>query len=130
MIQSPVALFVIDHQFVGRDTYVQVRRMTETELAVEAPGRRSLRPDLLEGLVGIGSARCRHDDHYEPDIGLMLATTRAIADFTSRAEEKIIAAVMTETEHEVHALIDEAGQLVMGMIPIIGRLSEMAVLKK
>ena len=69
-------------------------------------------PEFLNGINGVGIARCRPEDHYDEVIGTYIAVSRANADFVRQVEDRVIASVITEKQHR----LDNIGEAMAGAI--------------
>ena len=122
-----IANLRVDTLFNGQDSVAVVRQLTSDEKESIGLGYAiAINPELTEGIVGYGRARCRKVDHYQIELGLEIAAARALADFAQKCEEAATAAVRTENEFQTSAALDEISSHVGGMLGPLRRLAEMA----
>ena len=94
-------------------TSVEIDRDDRTTIVTVRPlddrqafnlGVSQIEPQFTEGLEGVGIARCRPEDHYDPQLGAYIATSRAIADLARATEARVVGLVRTEQEHQLDQL--------------------------
>lgn len=73
-------------------------RRTEAHVTIESG---------TPNLCGLGTARCREDDHYDPRIGGDIALGRALQELGERVEAE--AARLVVTEEQARLVLDGAG---------------------
>lgn len=118
-----VANLRVDVDQQGPDTYASVRQLTPAEARYIGLAAIPINPELTEGIVGHGKARCRKDDHYDEIIGLEIASARALADFASQAEVAAVGMVQTEQQFRAEDLargLEEIGAIFKNALDEIG----------
>lgn len=92
----------VDLETDGQTTIAHVGPLGPTDL--DHLGLTSLESEMTRGLVGVGIARCRPEDHYDQTIGTYIAVSRAMADIAAQIEARAVAAVVTERQYQLSEL--------------------------
>lgn len=112
MRQQITGLFELDLETDGRTTIVTARPSLNPF---------TIAPQFGDGLEGVGIARCRREDRFNPEIGTYLAASRAIANLVEQTEARALAAVETEQQ----ALFREMGEdIADGVSDLIDSINE------
>lgn len=108
----------------GQTTIANVRALTREEQV--QGGFRPVGREFLEGVSGAGIARCRKEDHFEYDIGLNLALTRAMADFGHAAADRVATFVETQRDHAVRLAGERVARALQEQQDAVNALAEAA----
>lgn len=100
-----------DVEFVEPETFVSVRQFSDDDRRQLGLNAVPINPELTEGIVGHGKAKCRKDDHFEHGIGLEIAAARALIDYGQQCEERATLASRTERQFQADAAAEALGEI-------------------